>query len=541
MASHDHAHLRHQRKAFAPHHPFAERDMSTVVSVVYVTQSATFSGAIAGYTTLGVAIDTTTQDSLPAPAASTSSPVAAVVPSSHQAQSQGSASTAPHTTLSTSTLPSSIMSPTMSFDSTLAIVAATGEVSTSQTIQVASTSSVNDAASTASSTVEASSPNSGMSVAGKAGLAIGILLIFGAILSLVLFCFKKRREAAQQERFEDEKHEFANIDRRASTRTTATTATAPRLSLRPVTQFLPNLTVKRASRGDALLTVTEDGQKWDLDRPTTATSQADNQENPFGNHAETISHIDATNADGAQVVDEVSAKVEITEDDAVVVAEPGLKRGASIRGNAPSPLDFTKSGPFMGPPSPAGTEFSVSSETATTPTQTGTGVAIAVAGGPANSAVHRVQLDFKPSMEDELELRAGQLIRLLHEYDDGWALCIRLDRSRQGVVPRTCLSTRPVKPRPQQNGPRGGSPKMRGPQLSPVGQGSPRPMTPTGPLPSTPTSAGRNRSPSVANTQSRPNSPRGPSPMKAGYVDSSGSPQPPPALVERKPVPGQAL
>jgi hypothetical protein len=23
-------------------------------------------------------------------------------------------------------------------------------------------------------------------------------------------------------------------------------------------------------------------------------------------------------------------------------------------------------------------------------------------------------------MDDELELRAGQLIRLLHEYDDGW-------------------------------------------------------------------------------------------------------------------------
>ena len=27
------------------------------------------------------------------------------------------------------------------------------------------------------------------------------------------------------------------------------------------------------------------------------------------------------------------------------------------------------------------------------------------------------------------------------------ALCIRLDRSQQGVAPRTCLSTRPVKPR----------------------------------------------------------------------------------------------
>jgi hypothetical protein len=34
--------------------------------------------------------------------------------------------------------------------------------------------------------------------------------------------------------------------------------------------------------------------------------------------------------------------------------------------------------------------------------------------------VHRVQMDFTPSMEDELSLQAGNLVRLLHEYDDGW-------------------------------------------------------------------------------------------------------------------------
>lgn len=281
-------------------------------------------------------------------------------------------------------------------------------------------------------------------MAGKAGLAIGILLLLGAVLSLVLFCFKKRRDAAKHERVEDEKHEFANIDRHMSTRTTATTATAPRLSLRPVTQFLPNLTVKRASRGNALLTVTEDGKQWDMDHATTAQSQANNKENPFGNHAETVappsqnpfdnhaevvsptSPIDATNANGPEVVQELSANGEIIAETTVGIAvaaaavAPGLKRKESKRENAPSPIDFTKAGPFMGPPSPAGTEFSMSSEAGNAPVQTGTGIAIAAAGGPANSAVHRVQLDFKPSMEDELELRAGQLIRLLHEYDDGW-------------------------------------------------------------------------------------------------------------------------
>ena len=46
--------------------------------------------------------------------------------------------------------------------------------------------------------------------------------------------------------------------------------------------------------------------------------------------------------------------------------------------------------------------------------------AIAAAGGPQNSNVYRVQLDFKPSLEDEMEMKAGELVRLLHEYDDGW-------------------------------------------------------------------------------------------------------------------------
>ena len=34
--------------------------------------------------------------------------------------------------------------------------------------------------------------------------------------------------------------------------------------------------------------------------------------------------------------------------------------------------------------------------------------------------VYRVTMDFNPSLTDELSLQAGQLVRMLHEYDDGW-------------------------------------------------------------------------------------------------------------------------
>lgn len=104
-------------------------------------------------------------------------------------------------------------------------------------------------------------------------------------------------------------------------------------------------------------------------------------------------------------------------------AASGLQRKQSVRkDNTPAPLDLTlppKLGPV--PPSPAGTEFSVHEvESGQAPEPSAGAAAIAAAGGPADSSVHRVQLDFKPTMEDEMELRTGQVVRLLHEYDDGW-------------------------------------------------------------------------------------------------------------------------
>lgn len=38
---------------------------------------------------------------------------------------------------------------------------------------------------------------------------------------------------------------------------------------------------------------------------------------------------------------------------------------------------------------------------------------------PPNN-VHLIRSNFKPSWNEELYLRAGQLVRLLHVYDDGW-------------------------------------------------------------------------------------------------------------------------
>ncbi|KAI7033220.1 hypothetical protein KC352_g47261, partial [Hortaea werneckii] len=158
------------------------------------------------------------------------------------------------------------------------------------------------------------------------------------------------------------------------------TATAPRLSLRPVTQFLPNLASdKRKSNGDSNLDPAAAAMS---EKPKSMWERRSNTtENPF--------------ADGQQPTQSP-------------FDEPEGKEGAKVDAAANASVD--------------------------------------AAAQPAANNVHRVQLDFKPSMDDELELKSGQLVRVLHEYDDGWALCIRMDRSQQGVAPRTCLSKMPVKP-----------------------------------------------------------------------------------------------
>ncbi|KAJ4413836.1 hypothetical protein N0V82_008278 [Gnomoniopsis sp. IMI 355080] len=93
------------------------------------------------------------------------------------------------------------------------------------------------------------------------------------------------------------------------------------------------------------------------------------------------------------------------------------ERRQSVRNEKiPAPLDLTlpPKTPFAVPPSPSGTEFSFSeidpNQSPLPPSQGA--AAIAEAGGPANTAVHRVQLDFAPTLDDELALKAGDLVRL---------------------------------------------------------------------------------------------------------------------------------
>lgn len=288
---------------------------------------------------------------------------------------------------------------------------------------------------TADSTTSKDSSD-GTSAGAKAGIAFGVLggVFIVGLVAFLLFNRRRRQAAAKQEADNEKSHGNANP---FDTMTIRSDPHAPRISLRPVTQFLPNWNLdKRTSKGvgmtlNSAAAAGAHGQTNGMwERP--ATSQSTHPANPFGNQAErvheptieehnTIPPSDPFTANGPAIAAGAAVGV-------AAGAGAGLMRKTSMRKDSQRNIDLTVP-PTLGPipPSPAGTEFSISPVSPGAPMPPSNGAAaIAAAGGPANSNVHRVQLDFKPSLDDEMGMKAGDLVRLLHEYDDGWVSSDRL-------------------------------------------------------------------------------------------------------------------
>lgn len=377
-----------------------------------------------------------------------------------------------------STIPSSIDDPTDS-DTDTVLAKATDQVTSSSAVHSGTVASISATESTASSsaTSEAStsSSSSGSSAGAKAGIAFGVLGGLFLVGLLVFLLFSRRRKQLERQRLEEDDEKLhgpiggGGVFAAAAVRDQPspspppspepqmprTDPKAPRISLRPVTQFLPNwnglekrtskgatlaLSVPAAGTGAPVTSRAPGGSAWE--RPSTA--QSADPSNPFGVQAERVptpvmeereqAHSSApspvTDQNSVRAVSPISARAEspvVAEAAAVTVATgvgaAALARKASIRKDLPKPLDLTLPNPPLAavPASPAGTEFSVSSAAPGAPEPASSGAAaIAAAGGPVNSSVHRVQLDFKRTLDDELDLNAGELVRLLHEYDDGW-------------------------------------------------------------------------------------------------------------------------
>ncbi|KAG6011385.1 hypothetical protein E4U43_008353 [Claviceps pusilla] len=490
------------------HKPFAEKRASheneenesedggseaVIIHTVYKTLSPTFSGPVAGYSTL---LEGPAPEATPA---TEPTHIQAVTPIAKAATKTSGQSPSPS---SSSPVPTAIRRPLTASGLDTILAEATGKPK-SPSMDLGVPTAILGTVPTDTSTSQSSTPQDSSnetSVGTKAGIAFGVLggvLVVGLIAYLL---FSHRRRQALNARLSADNEKYPSNGRPFETMTIRSDPHAPRISLRPVTQFLPAWGLdKRASKGAGAAPappaapIKSNGQNNTQNNPQnsaqnsaqvngmrdrSATSQSTHVGNPFGSQAERVLEPTIPEHGKLPPSDPFTAAGPAIATDAGTAG--ALARKTSMRNGGPRPLDLTlapATAPI--PASPADTEFSMTSLSPSSAVSQSKGAAaIAAAGGPHNSNVHRVQLDFKPSLEDEMEMKAGELVRLLHEYDDGWALCIRLDRSQQGVVPRTCLSTRPVKPRSPEGGPR------PGPPVNPSGQfprGLPgRPMTPQG-------------------------------------------------------------
>lgn len=306
----------------------------------------------------------------------------------------------------------------------------------------------------------------------KAGIAFGVILGF-AIVGVVIFFFLKRRQRKVDDfsRVDDEKaffdagrnpdslpsHPIADTassetavggmggfynEKASSSEPAQTDSTfgdranrfsyeevqAPRLSLRGVSQFGPmgnlnNGDIRMSGMSGASSQVLPPAGAAALaaagglggaaalgnrNRSNTATNNDPN--NPFGNHAEKLA-TSPTQDKPSPLTSNLDAA--------------GRKSPSSQATNIPLP-DSTPGTPTTSKPSSpllskatAGTG-AVATGAAAIAAATAAAASYTPQGGPVSENVYRVQLDFKPSMDDELDIAAGQLVRCLHEYDDGW-------------------------------------------------------------------------------------------------------------------------
>ncbi|KAK9452789.1 hypothetical protein V1511DRAFT_130964 [Dipodascopsis uninucleata] len=318
----------------------------------------------------------------------------------------------------------------------IASVTSTSAASTSS-IVVVSPDSSRTSSSSGSDSSASSTASSTISDGAKAGISIGIILGAGIIAFLIFMVVKKVRKQSneQQSKNVGDYPKDNNSDVTLPVPVYAHDST-PRLSIniaRPMSGLLPlSLLSGRMTRNSA----------GNLQK--TNMSQI-NEEKIYSKPAAAESIRDSISSSGSS----------ITEVEIPISEKTRSQSPTSSFSDDSSSIISSRSGRSP-PPSPvmiiAAPEDRAASNESTKQQQQQFQDQDQDHSDQANksaSNVHRAVMDFNPAMHDELPLKEGQLVRIIHEYDDGWVLCVRLDRSAQGVCPRACLSVRPLRPRPK--------------------------------------------------------------------------------------------
>ena len=233
-----------------------------------------------------------------------------------------------------------------------------------------------------------------MSGGAKAGIAIGVIIGVLALVAAAFALYRMRKRRAEDDyvtsQNQNEKNPFSDQ------------AAVPAPSSRPMqanAPIVPPIGVTPIH---------------DIER------RAESPTNPFGPDAETVRNVPSSAGSALGSLPPGSSAGN-AEKAALVAGAAGAAAGvatatAARRTSVPAPLKINRSqSPALiapAPHSPAPSNFSEAS-------MASSAVTASTAGGPGPK-MHRVQMDFNPTMDDELRLRAGEIAEVLHEYDDGW-------------------------------------------------------------------------------------------------------------------------
>lgn len=464
----------------------APKKQRTSTAIVYVTLDPTFTGEIAGYSTVAEPVEApapkTTQKPKPSPTPEPEEeekPIPATKPQTTLAQVT-SKPAAPKS--SASSEESSLLSSIKVSKNTSGTAEATAAIDSNDN-EVLSTKAagtpLSQSSSTSTSAATAGVTDGGMSGGAKAGVAIGVILGLGLIAGLVFFLIRKKKQS--QENGDNEKTNnfgpgFVGAGAAvAGIRSEKPMANAPRLDVRPTTAFfMPNRTSQMAKslsgNGNLMTQQNNSPAKSGWERPMNQDSSK--AVNPFGDNAAAVSPtspIDPVNARGPAQMNGAGIAIAAGAAGAAVGAAAANRSnspangqngavGAVIKGpvrstsrggaNPRSPIQglgpfsdaartdggaqgtpqFVQSGntpmPLSGVIEEGGTLSPKSAGFPGSPqgpviVGAATGAAIGAANGN-ELPLYRVHLDFSPSMPDELRVRAGEIVRLLKEFDDGW-------------------------------------------------------------------------------------------------------------------------
>ncbi|KEY71349.1 hypothetical protein S7711_08545 [Stachybotrys chartarum IBT 7711] len=302
----------------------------------------------------------------------------------------------------------------------------------------------------ATETSEPTSGNSGNGndVAVTAGIAFGVLGGVLIIALLLYFIISRRRRQARERSKQADKEKNASASRSAQAAAATKDAPKPAHTMNLSADFSTPGNLNKPLPSPAYSAVEHEtngpgeGNAWLYPRNNRNSTYS----NPFDNEMATVSSL---NTDERSIYTRNRSPSPISINDAfperpitrfmpgVAPAPAPLTRKASLRKDVSHGKPAQDMTPGLAITSPFGNEYAVG---AAAPGNES-------AAHPADGPVYRAQLDFEPSLDDEMELRAGDLVRVVHEFDDGWALCKRIGGSREGIVPRTCLSSNPVRPR----------------------------------------------------------------------------------------------